>query len=103
MCNIISLDSHLTYSTRKTFLSSFKPLTSVGDVVPQPADLSNFWSAIKLGLRAIDASVIADHLGHLAIEMVGLLILGPSAWALLTKPDGVTNSWEGKGIVPMYA
>ena len=57
VCMVKELDSHLTYAAKKMFLGSFKPLTSVGEPMPHPKDLTDFWQQVELALKAIDPSV----------------------------------------------
>ena len=98
LCTVKELDLHLTYAARKTFLGGFKPLTSVGEPMPHPKDLTDFWQQVELALKAIDPSVRPELLGHRAIDLLGPLILGPGGWALISKPDPFIGSWFAPNI-----
>ena len=55
------------------------------------------WAAVELALRSIHSSVVPEHLGHRAVELVGPMILGPAGWALIKQP-GIGSSWAGSRV-----
>ena len=96
-CTVQTLDTHLMYSARKVFLGSFTPLTAPGRPIPQPSDLTDWWSTVELALRAIHKTVEPTTLSTKAIDLLGPLILGPAGWSMIAKP-GLGLGWNGMAL-----
>ena len=58
---------------------------------------------MELALRAIHPSVIPDELSHHAVHLLGPLVLGPSGWALIDKPDTRLGSWYDESLSSHHA
>lgn len=78
----------------KALLQQVRPFTQPGDAVPDPCDLDDWWVLAEQGVMAISPSVDLSDFPPEGIENVGKLLLGPVAWAQITRPP---NGWNVGG------